>query len=156
MTYRLSLAVLLIVVIPGAVLRGQDAQKDLDKLQGTWALRTMEANGSAAPKDFVEKITITFKGDKMVMDGPMAAAKGEEPVRPEFTVRLDPSKKPKALDATALNGKFKGKTQLGIYQLDGDELKICLPNQEAKERPSEFKSPVGSDLVVMTLKKSKK
>ena len=156
MTHRLSAAVLLTMVIPAAALRGEDAQKDLDKLQGTWDVTSMERNGKAAPKDFVEKITVTFKGDKMVMDGPLATAKGEEPVKPEFTVKLDPSKKPNALDTTALNGKFKGKTQLGIYKLEGDELKICLPNQEAKERPSDFKSPEGSDLVVMILKKSRK
>src|SRR6185436_6497147 len=107
MKYRLSAALLLAVVIPAAALRGQDAQKDLDKLQGTWVLTAMEKNGKAAPEYVVGKLTVTFKGETMVMDGPLAAAKGDEPVKPEFTVKLDPSKKPKAMDATPLNGKFK-------------------------------------------------
>jgi uncharacterized protein (TIGR03067 family) len=156
MTYRLSAVFLLIVLISAPALRGEDAKKDLDKLQGTWAVTAMEKGGEAAPKDVVEKITVTFKGNKIIMDGPLAAPKGEEPVKPEFTVKLDPAKKPKAIDTTPLSGKFKGKTQMGIYQLEGDELKLCLPNQEVKERPSEFKSPKGSDLAVMTLKRSRK
>src|SRR5262245_13487592 len=104
MKNRLSVALLLAVVIPAAALRGQDAQKDLDKLQGTWVLTAMEKNGNAAPEYVLGKLTVTFKGDTMVMDGSFAA------VKPEFTVTLDPSKKPKAIDATPLSGEFKGKT----------------------------------------------
>jgi len=156
MKYRLSAALLLAVVIPAAALRGQDAQKDLDKLQGTWVLTAMEKNGKAAPEYVVGKLTVTFKGETMVMDGPLAAAKGDEPVKPEFTVKLDPSKKPKAMDATPLNGKFKGKTLLGICPHGRQVLKICLPKQGDKERPSDFKSPEGSDLAFMTFKRSKK
>lgn len=155
MKYRLSAALLLAVVIPAAVLRGQDAQKDLDKLQGTWVLTAMEKNGNAAPEYVLGKLTVTFKGDTMVIGGSFAAVKEEDPVKPEFTVKLDPSKRPKAIDATPLNGKFKGKTVLGIYQPEGEELKICLPKQGDKERPSDFKSPEGSDLASMTFKRSK-
>jgi uncharacterized protein (TIGR03067 family) len=149
MKYRLSVALLLAVVIPAAALRGQDAQEDLDKLQGTWVLTAMEKNGNAAPEYVLGKLAVTFKGDTMVMDGSFAA------VKPEFTVKLDPSKKPKAIDATPLSGEFKDKTVLGIYQLEGEELKICLPKQGDKERPSDYKSPEGSDLAFMTFERSK-
>jgi uncharacterized protein (TIGR03067 family) len=138
------------------MLRANDAKADLEKLQGVWVVTAIEEGGeSTTAKDLPAAITVTFKGDKMVMDGPLAAPKGEKPVKPEFTVKLDPSQKPKAIDTVALGGKFKGKTGKGIYQLDGDELKLCLPNQESKDRPTEFKSLAGSDLVVMTLKRSK-
>jgi uncharacterized protein (TIGR03067 family) len=150
MKYRLSAIPLLAVVIPAATLRGQDPREDLDKLQGIWVLTAMEKNGNAAPEYVIGKLTVTFKEDTMVMDGSFAA------VKPEFTVKLDPSKKPKTIDATPLNGEFKGKTVLGIYQLGGEELRICLPKQGDKERPSEFKSPEGSDLAFMTYKRSKK
>ena len=82
----------------------------------------------------------------------LTAVQGKEPVKPEFTVKLDPSKKPKAIDATPLAGAFKGKTVLGIYQLEGEELRICLPKQGDKERPSDFKSPEGSDRALMTFR----
>ena len=38
--------------------------------------------------------------------------------------KLDPSKKPKAIDITQLSGK--GETIPGIYSIDGDTLKICM------------------------------
>ena len=156
MTHRVSTPVLVTILISVAALCGQDGQKDLDKLQGTWTVTAAEERGKPLPKEITEKMTVTFKGDKMVIDGPMAVAKGEEPAKPEFNVKLDPSKKPKALDVTPLSGKFKGKTALGIYQMEGDELMICLPNQKQKDRPTEFKSPEGSDLFLVTLKKAKK
>jgi uncharacterized protein (TIGR03067 family) len=150
MKYRLSAALLFAIVIPAAALRGQDPQQDLDKLQGTWTATAVEIDGNAGPKGQVEKltVTVTFKGDKMIMAAFDAPNEG-------YTVTLDPSQKPKALDMTSLGGKRMGKASLGIYLLDGDELKICVPTEGGKERPSDFKSPEGSDLIVMTLKRSK-
>jgi uncharacterized protein (TIGR03067 family) len=116
----------------------------------------MEKNGNTAPEFVLGKLTLTFKGDTMAMGGALTAARPEAPENPEFTVTLDPSKKPKAIDATPSNGEFKGKTVFGIYQRDGEELKICLPKQGDKQRPLGFKSPVGSDLAFMTFKRSTK
>jgi uncharacterized protein (TIGR03067 family) len=150
------MAILLAGLIPAGLLRGEDGKADLDQLQGSWEVTAMEMGGKAtAAKDLPGKVTVTFTGEKMEMDGPLAAAEGEKPVPPAFTVKLDPSKNPKAIDTVALTGRFKGKTQPGIYRLEGDELTLCLPNQEAKVRPTEFESPAGSELVVMTLKRSK-
>src|SRR5262249_40916139 len=142
--------------IVATALCGQGGETDLDKLQGTWMATAMVHNGKAAPKEIVEKVSLTFNGDKVEFDGPMASAKGEKPTKPEFKFKLYSSKKPKSIDMLALAGKFKGQTQLGIYELDGDELKLCLPNQEGKVRPSEFQSLERSDLVVISLKRSKK
>jgi len=150
------MAILLVGLIPAAVLRGEDGKADLDQLQGSWEVTTMEMGGKAtAAEDLPGKVTVTFTGEKMVMDGPLAAPEGEKPVPPAFTVKLDPSENPKAIDTVALTGRFKGKSQPGIYRLEGDELTLCLPNQEAKGRPTEFTSPAGSVFVVMTLKRSK-
>jgi len=141
-------AAVLILVFSAAALRGQDAQKDLDKFQGAWAVTAMEANGKSVPLDSV-KGTVTFKGDLMVVAGP-----GFNP-KTEHRIKLDPSKKPKSLDATKTS-EGKDRNSLGIYQLEGDEIKLCLPIGLRTERPTDFKSAKGSNLVVMTLKRSKK
>ena len=155
MKHRL-MVILLFGLIPAAVLRGEDGKADLDRLQGSWEVTALEMGGKAtAAKELPGKVTVTFTGEKMVLDGPLAAPVGETPVPPAFTVKLDPSRNPKAIDTVALTGRFKGKTQPGIYRLEGDELTLCLPNQEAEGRPTEFKSPAGSELAVMTLKRSK-
>jgi uncharacterized protein (TIGR03067 family) len=107
----------------------------------------MDANGKPIPLDSV-KGTVTFKGDLMAVDGP-----GFKPT--EHRIKLDPSRKPKSLDATTTS-EGKGRNSLGIYQLEGDKIKLCLPIGLRTERPTDFKSAEGSNLVVMTLKRSKK
>jgi len=135
-----------ILFFSAGTLRGQDAQEDLDKLQGSWAVTAMETNGKQVPLGGV-KGTVTFKGDLMVVDGP-----GFKPT--EHRITLDPSREPKSLDATKTTNN--GKNSLGIYQLDGDEIKLCLPIGLRTDRPVDFKSTEGSNLVIMILKRSKK
>jgi uncharacterized protein (TIGR03067 family) len=53
----------------------------------------------------------------------------------EFT--SDSSKSPKTIDYVS-----KGKTQLGIYEFEGDVLKVCV-SAPGSPRPAEFKSIPG-------------
>ena len=155
MKYRLSAALLLATVMPAAAIRGQDGREFPESLEGTWVLTAMEKNGNAAPKYVLGKLNFTFKEDTMIMGGQLTAAPGKEPVKQKFTFKLDRVKEPDAIDLIPLEGDFKGKTVPGIYRLEGEELKLCLPKQGDKERPSAFKSPEGSDLAFMTFKRSK-
>src|SRR5205823_12704263 len=91
----------------------------------------------------------------------MAVAKGMLPKEAATIVEkgiegiyhLDPSKSPKQIDFTIL-GEVK-KTGLGIYQLDGDTLKLCLSIDPAKvdQRPKEFAAKAGEKRVVLTLRR---
>src|SRR5262249_6009598 len=78
--------------------------------------------------------------------------------------KLDPTKTPKAIDL--IDAKRKD-TRPGIYQLEGDDLKICYRMGEAKareERPKEFNtgpkrdkpSADGPGLMLLVLKREKK
>jgi uncharacterized protein (TIGR03067 family) len=71
----------------------------------------------------------------------------------EGVYHLDPTKSPKTIDIVTLGGARK--TALGLYQLDGDTLKLCLSLDPAKvsERPKEFGSREGESRVVVTLKR---
>jgi len=42
-----------------------------------------------------------------------------------------------------IEGATKGKTQLGIYELDGDKVKFCFA-APGKDRPTEFTADAGS------------
>jgi RNA polymerase sigma-70 factor (ECF subfamily) len=134
----------------------EDAKGDLAKIQGRWLVTTLEAGGESVPAERLNKLSVTFAKDRMTLRGSLAAPSGKEPVKPDFTIKLDPTKSPKAIDLTVLNGPEKGKTMLAIYELEGDTLKLCLPNQATKDRPNEFKSPKGSSVGVLTLKRAKK
>jgi uncharacterized protein (TIGR03067 family) len=67
---------------------------------------------------------------------------------------LDPDKTPKTIDLTLTGGSNKGKTLAGIYQLDGDNLKVCLFGV-GKDRPKEFDTKKGTDGMLLVLKRKK-
>ena len=53
------------------------------------------------------------------------------------------------------DGPNKGKTLVGIYEVKGDELKVCHGDPGA-DRPKEIASKEGSGLSLITLKRVKK
>ena len=92
---------------------------------------------------------IAFKGKQMTVTGNEFIRKGE------YAFKLDVKKKPRAMDVGALDGPFKGKVVPAIYELDGNDLKICIPIREGRKRPSEFESFEGFHLGLFVLKRLK-
>lgn len=141
-------------VVVGLLLASQasadDAQKDLDALQGTWKLVSAERDGKAIAADEVQKTRITFQKD--TFDFPDAAGIGTSK---KGTIKVDPTKKPKSMDATSSNADDKGKVSLGIYEINGDDYKVCFA-PPGKERPTEFSSKAKSGHILQVWKRAKK
>ena len=125
-----------------------DVEKELKKFQGTWTFESVEAGGKKAPPDELKGLTITFAGDKFTVK------KGDELIQ-AGTQKIDPSKSPKTIDVRMTEGLNKGAVMLGIYEIDGDTLKVCFDPQ-GKKRPTEFKSAPGSENFVNVHKRVKK
>jgi uncharacterized protein (TIGR03067 family) len=122
-----------VAVTPTAAESKQDpAAQELKALEGTWEVVTHEVNGKgasdagyASPK----KIVISAGGMDLYESG-----------QAEYPIKIDPAKTPKAIDvytpkAMKLNAHIQG-----IYALNKDELKICLPLSGEVERPAKFSS----------------
>lgn len=140
----IGVGVLALAVV--TVARADDAEKELEKLQGKWDVTKVVSDGTA---------TDNLKGVQAVFDKDRLSLVGKEGKR-EFSIKLDPTKKPKAIDMTALDGDFKDKTNPAIYELMGDTLKLCLSNEPGEnERPTDLASKEGSKLLLMTFKRSK-
>jgi uncharacterized protein (TIGR03067 family) len=106
-----------------------EGRKDMEKLQGTWKVVAMERDGQKAPDDVIrEQKPWVIKGDKIITDD--TAKEGTS------TYKLDPAKKPKAIDVASADPEVKWIP--GIYALEGDTLKLCLSYPANKERPTEF------------------
>jgi uncharacterized protein (TIGR03067 family) len=128
--------------------------KDQDHLQGTWAVTELVANGKPAPEEVVQKMKWTVKGDKLTLSLP---GRDGKPATKEFRFKLGPTKSPRTIDLTALDGPYKGTVSLGIYELDGDTLKLCVSNNpRKKDRPGAFDSPPGSQMGLFTMKRGKR
>jgi uncharacterized protein (TIGR03067 family) len=139
----------LVVMVSGLLLGadGQDrAKADKEKLQGRWMVTSGVMDGMKIPEDQI-KGELVFKGNTYTYTaGDSEAGAG--------TFKLDPSKKPKFMDSVPSEGPVKGQTIEEIYELHGDNLKICLA-LPGNNRPTEFKAPEGSGRWLFTYKRAK-
>jgi uncharacterized protein (TIGR03067 family) len=149
---RFGRAILAFGLVAGASALGQEPQAEKGKIQGTWKLVSFEAAGAneLLPPDALKKARVLITADKLTFD----LMGGGKPLEAHYT--LDPSNKPKAIDLVDLESKER-KPLPGIYQVDGDDLKLCW-DANGQSRPSEFTkvSKRGQDLRLVILKRVKK
>ena len=103
---------------------------DPERLLGAWDIELNEVNGKNQPEAKVTVWTFT--------EGKMHSSSGNS----TWTIKLDPDQSPKHLDIT----DYKG-----IYEFDGDKLKIAYTI--GAPRPTEMKSD--ARVYMVTLVKSK-
>jgi uncharacterized protein (TIGR03067 family) len=70
----------------------------------------------------------------------------------DATFTLDPAKTPREIDYVHAQGMNAGKTQLGIYELDGKTLKLSS-STPGQPRPVDFEPGSGTTVVVWALAK---
>lgn len=132
-------------------------KEELRQLQGTWTITSAEMSGNKVTAEKAGLLAIEIKDTVMTVVS--ADGKGPKP----FTIKIDPSKKPKAMDW--LNVQPGAPPLPTIYSIQGDELKICFPLLPKKGsnpptpvnivRPENFETkgrPIG--LFVATRKKA--
>ena len=141
------------LVAAAGLLLAADAAKDagkevLTKMKGSWSATSLQYNG----KDITEKykLKFVFKGDLATVEA-SAAVKREYP---KIKFKLDPSTTPACVDMTIAGGVQDALVIEGIYELKGDQLKICA-KVLGKDRPAEFASPEGSSIVLLVLTRAK-
>jgi uncharacterized protein (TIGR03067 family) len=121
-------------------------KKDLDFMQGDWAVVEYVVDGVKAEDDNAQSLFRTVKENKYTVflyDKPLASG----------TIKLDASRKPKQVDS--FPDKTPGKPILGIYEIEKDRIKVCYSGP-GKDRPTEFESKKGSGLTLMIWEREKK
>jgi RNA polymerase sigma factor (sigma-70 family) len=122
---------------------------DQELIQGTWEFVSLtvggkkEWNASAPPK------CLTFASDKVRF----VAVNGDgKEVAFHSRFKLEVGRRPKEIDMTPLDGEHK-ETIKGLYELQGDTLRLCHPAQPGGDRPKSLESNEGSTDYLWTLKK---
>jgi uncharacterized protein (TIGR03067 family) len=139
---------LTIALAAGLLLAPDDTDKaDKDKLEsGTWLAVSIEVEGKTVAQ--AAEVRATFKGDEYTQ-------KVGDNVVEQGKFKLDTTKSPKTIDFEILKGPDEGKHQVGLYELDGDTLKICIVPAGETERPKELKSREGTTVTVIVMKREK-
>jgi uncharacterized protein (TIGR03067 family) len=115
--------------------------RDLDGLQGTWNIVSLELDGQKMPGGGAR---IEVRGNRFTTIAMGAAYAG--------TVAVHETTTPKSFELHFEEGPEKGNTSFGIYELDGDRWKICLTTR-GSERPREFAAPPGTGIALETLQR---
>lgn len=115
---------------------------DRERLQGTWVVVSAEMKGQ--PFEVLKGSKIVFSGETVTFKAKEQEGKG--------TFAIDPAAKPRAIDLSKSGEDGKKETDAGVYQLDGDELKLCLGGvkkqrtfPDGKEDSTGSKRPTGFD-----------
>src|SRR5262245_56881862 len=116
----MSFAATLLIPLGLLALGADKSADDARKLEGNWAVVSREYDGSKPEdvNDFLtaQEYTVAIKG------GAFEITRDGYPAEQPLTVKVDGSKKPRAVDFVDQNGHH---VYQGIYQIKGDQLKLC-------------------------------
>lgn len=119
---------------------------DLDRLQGMWVVAALEMDGEKMAARMIGGARVVVKGERFQSLGMGAEYEGR--------LVLNEAASPKAFDLKFTKGPEKGNTALGIYQISGEQWKICLTTRVgAVERPKKFATKAGTGIALEILKR---
>jgi uncharacterized protein (TIGR03067 family) len=117
------------------------AKAELKLLQGTWAIELQDEDGK-------ELSAAELKGRTICFGMNLFLVRHQATMQQIGKVKIDPAKK--TFNATIDKGDHAGDLLPGIYELDGDKLKICL-RTDGEGRPRDFKP--GKDRLLIVCKR---
>jgi uncharacterized protein (TIGR03067 family) len=144
----------LLLILAGGLLPGVDAKEDakkiMDQVQGSWTTTSLVFNGRDVSNEDYARLRFVFKGEEAVIEG-------SDQVKKEYArigFKFDPSATPHLVDMTVKAGSQKDVVIEGIFEIKGDELKICA-RVIGNERPTDFTSADNSNVALIVLKREK-
>lgn len=113
--------------------------KELKARAGMWRPTSAENNGFQSPDGALEGTTWIRD-----IDGTWTMWRGDKPVVGWAVKEYRRDEDAKAIDIKVTTGAHKGVVCQGIYELDGETLRICLALPDRTTRPTEFSAGKGS------------
>ena len=107
----------------------------LRSMEGTWAFRSLDVDGSTVPASMLTNSFLLIDGDRFRMESPEATYDGI------FTIDVEAA--PHRIDIDFVDGPEAGNRCEGLFELDGDRFTLCLGLVGAP-RPERFATTPGS------------
>src|SRR6185369_6358120 len=99
--------------------KGAKDDKGLKELEGTYKLVHAERDGKAAEKALIDTLTVTIKGDELVM-----AFSADD--KKTAKIKVTPDAKLSTIELSPQDGPEKGKTFPGIYKIEKGEVTLAF------------------------------
>jgi uncharacterized protein (TIGR03067 family) len=122
--------------------QGDATAEELKKLQGTWVVKSATHDGK--PANEMKMGHVVFSNDQLTVQ----ASDGKTQ---KYTFKIGLNQKPKVMELIPEKAVANAAAGNVIYELDGDNLKICIAPPD--RRPTEF-TDKGAVLILLTRKKS--
>jgi uncharacterized protein (TIGR03067 family) len=139
---------LLLVAVLGLVVAADEPPgEDMKALQGSWHLSSVEINGTATGDSSAKPGPILVIKTNTMALLPEAQEKGkaapdkDQDVPVKITFEIDQTKTPKTIDTKTVR-KETTVVELGIYELNGDTLTVCMA-RSGDPRPTDMKTKDG-------------
>jgi uncharacterized protein (TIGR03067 family) len=132
--------------------RTDAVRKEMKKFAGTWAVVAVESNGRKGAEEDLKPLRYVFDAG-----GKWKLRRDDETIA-EGTYEVDPTKKPRTIDfkiVSTVSERDKGATSLGIYEIEGDTLKVCRDWPGEGKRPSDFSAAADSKQILGEYKREK-
>ncbi|MCA9266997.1 MAG: TIGR03067 domain-containing protein [Planctomycetales bacterium] len=114
-------------------------------MRGTWEITSLIVDGNMFGPDQIEKMR------RVVKDNHVVWSDGDKTLL-ETDIAFDPTKSPMTLDSVVSAGDQRGNKMLAIYELRGDELRVCFGHFD-KPRPTAFESVGGQGQSMFTARR---
>ena len=127
--------------------RDDAIKQEMNKLDGTWVVQSVVRDPREKGEGEGKGLRIIISDENIVAKSP-----GEDKSLGKATIKIDPTKKLKTVDIASEGEKEEVQ---GIYELEGDTLRVCWGLSEKKIRPTQFTSKQGSGQSLVVLKREK-
>lgn len=121
-------------------------EAELRRFQGTWKTVSLVWDGRPLTDAPGGSQRLVIKGDRFSAEERGRALPGV------FTI--DPTARPKTIDITILAGPAVGMTHSGVYELEGDTYRVCMPTRGG-DRPAAIASTAEGHTAVHVLEREK-
>jgi uncharacterized protein (TIGR03067 family) len=135
----------------GGANRPEEEAAEWRKLEGTWKIVILDADGERFEGGFGDFDCILIEKRKLI-------AKGADRAQEWGTLTIDHSTSPKLMDLREAAEAAKGNTAEGIYELERDRLRICMDRRstDVKERPTQFPKDPQKGVLFLVLERQKR